>query len=219
MTMTAGTGPMTAILLIRHGQTVWNKDALFRGRADIPLDETGLRQAQALATALQHEDIARVISSPLSRALQTATAIADAHSLTVATDEAFIDLDFGDWQGLQAAEVQKRYPEPYALWRSRPRDIHFPRGECLDEVADRSFTALTRLVASHAGETVALVAHRVINKVLICRILGLDTNHFWQIKQDTVCLNRLSFNGALWVLDSLNDTSHISHLAEAMTDF
>ncbi len=219
MTMTAGTGTRATILLIRHGQTVWNKDAVFRGRADIPLDETGLRQAQALATALQHEHICRVISSPLSRALQTATAIADAHNLTVATDTAFIDLDFGDWQGLQAAEVQKRYPEPYALWQSRPRNVYFPGGEILDEVADRSFRALTRLVTSHAGETVALVAHRVINKVLICRILGLDTNHFWQIKQDTACLSRLSFNGTLWVLDSLNDTSHTCHLAAAMTDF
>jgi phosphoserine phosphatase len=217
--MTTATTAQTTILLIRHGRTVWNKDTVFRGRADIPLDDTGLQQAEALASALQREDIARVVSSPLSRALQTATAVAAAHGLTVATDDAFIDLDFGDWQGLQVAEVENRYPELHSLWQLRPRDVHFPGGETLDEVADRSFAALTKLVTTHAAETIALVAHRVINKVLICRILGLDTNHFWQIRQDTACLNRLSFDGELWVLDALNDTSHIRHLNTMTADF
>lgn len=217
--MTTGTDARTTILLIRHGQTAWNKEAVFRGRADIPLDEAGLQQAEALAAALQYEGITHIVSSPLSRAVQTATAVADAHGLTVVSADACNDLDFGDWQGLQVAEVQQRYPEPYAVWQSRPREVRFPGGESLDEVADRSFAALAQLVTSHAGETVALVAHRVINKVLICRILGLDTNHFWQIKQDTACLNRLSFNGALWVLDALNDTCHLRHLSTATTDF
>ncbi len=212
-------GAETRAILIRHGQTPWNKQEVFRGRADVPLDDIGLQQAEAVAAALQEESIALVVASPLSRALQTAQALARSHDLPVTANEALIDIDFGRWQGLPAAQVQRQYPELYAAWLTRPHNVRFPGGEALDTVADRAFAGLEALVERHVGDTIALIAHRVVNKLLICRVLGLDSSHFWQIKQDTACINRLSLGATGWVLECLNDTSHLRHLSSATADF
>jgi len=212
-------GAETRIILIRHGQTAWNREEVFRGRAGVPLDDVGLQQAEAVAAALQEEPIALVVASPLSRAVQTARAVAQSHKLPVVNDDAFTDIDFGQWQGVPAAQVQQQYPELYAAWLTRPHHVRFPGGEDLNTVAARAFAGLEALAECRVAETIALVAHRVVNKLLICRVLGLDSSHFWQIKQDTACINRLSFGADGWVLECLNDTCHLRHLSAATGDF
>ncbi len=209
----------TRIILIRHGQTPWNQQQVFRGRADIPLDDIGLQQAEALATALEDEPIALVVASPISRAVQTAQPLARAHGLAVIWSEAFTDVDFGSWEGMTADQVERQYPDLYAAWLTHPERVHFPGGEDLGAVGDRAFAALQDLVERNPGQTLALVTHRVVNKVIICRVLGLGDAHFWQIKQDTACLNRLSFGESGWVVECLNDTSHVRHLSAATADF
>ncbi len=209
----------TRIILVRHGQTAWNREEVFRGRTDMPLDAVGLQQAEAAAAALEQEPISRVVTSPLARALMTAQTVAERHALPAIEEPAFIDIDFGRWQGLQVAEAQARYPELFATWQSAPDAVFFPEGEDLDTVADRAFAALEQLVSDCAGQTIAVIAHRVVNKVLVCRTLGLGTSRFWQIKQDTACINRLSFGAGIWVLECLNDTCHMRHLSPATGDF
>ncbi len=196
--------PQTKIVLIRHGQTAWNKEEIFRGRADVPLDEVGLRQAQALAEALRAEPISGVFTSPLSRALQTATVI---------------DIDFGAWEGLAHDAVRERFPELYATWQAQPEEVTFPAGESLDAVCQRAAAALAELVQQHPGEAIALVAHRVVNKVLICHILGLPNSHFWQIRQDTAAINQFHIARGSYIVDCLNDTCHLGQLAATSADF
>ncbi len=101
---------MTRIFLVRHGTTEWNREEVFRGRADCGLNDTGRAEAQAVAVYLQGVEIEKIYSSPLSRAAETAMAIAAERGLRVIPDPAFIDLDFGDWQGSPLKEVGRSIP-------------------------------------------------------------------------------------------------------------
>ena len=101
----------TSIILVRHGQTAWNVAQVFRGRIDIGLDETGLKQAELLGKYLSRHSLEAVYSSPLKRAVQTAEAIAHHHSLAVETSPGINDIDFGEWQGLSIEEVRTRFSD------------------------------------------------------------------------------------------------------------
>jgi broad specificity phosphatase PhoE len=180
---------MTRIYLVRHGTTEWNKEEIFRGRVDCKLNETGLAEARALEEYFRDAVINSVYSSPLSRAMDTAQAVAASRGLSVIPEAAFIDIDYGEWQGLPLKEVEDRYRELYRLWLERPQEVTFPGGENLARVRARAWEGLGRVVNENPGKTVLVVSHRVVTKVLVCATLGLDDSHFWQIKQDTAAVN------------------------------
>jgi len=199
---------MTALYIVRHGQTAWNREEVFRGRADIPLNETGRKEALLAGQYLRGVSIDAIYSSPLSRALETAEAIARHQDKKVQILEGLIDIEFGQWQGLSHEVVRERYGELYRQWKDTPHLVRFPGGESLEEVRERALKAIHGVVRDHAGETLAMVSHRVVNKIVICGLLGLDNSHFWEIGQDTGCINVLEF-GEGFTLRCLNDTSHL----------
>jgi alpha-ribazole phosphatase len=210
----------TIIYLIRHGQTAWNVEEVFRGRTDVPLDQRGRDQARAAAAALADQPLSAVYSGPLQRAHATAIEIAAPHDLQVRIDERFTDLHFGDWEGKPLTEVRATWPDLFARWERDPGSVVIPRGESLPVVRERAGGALEELAAREAGETIAVVSHRVVTKVLICHILGLDNSRFWQIRQDTACVNRIEWSGAGWVLARMNDLCHLHDLrADRGRDF
>jgi broad specificity phosphatase PhoE len=200
---------MTRIFLIRHGTTEWNREEIFRGRADCALNDTGRAEARAVAAYLQGVEIEKIYSSPLSRADETAKAIAAKRGLQVISDPAFIDLDFGEWQGLPLKEVREKYPDLYRAWRERPQDVTFPGGENLAQVRVRAWEGLLRVVKGNPEKTALIVSHRVITKVLICAALDLDNSRFWQIKQDTTAINCLEYARGQFVASLINDTCHL----------
>ena len=210
---------MTEIILARHGETAWNVQQVFRGRIDIELNETGLRQAELLAEYLSGVNIDTVYSSPLRRALNTAEVIAGYHTFEVEIAPGLIDFDFGKWQGLPHQEVKRRYKKLYAQWRGNPHLVQMPDGESLDEVRERALRVVDEVVAKHEG-TVVLVSHRVVNKVLICALLGLDNSHFWNIRQDTSGTTTFAYQNGRFVLTKHNDTSYLRPLPQAQpSDF
>jgi phosphoserine phosphatase len=211
---------MTKVYLVRHGQTAWNVGEIFRGRADIPLDDTGRREAELAGKALREEAIHAVYSSPLSRSFETGQYIAKFHSIPVEPLEAIIDISYGDWEGLSNEQVRGSYPELHKLWHEHPQKVRFPRGESLDEVRARAMTAMNRLMVKHKDQTIVLVAHRVPNKVVCCALIGLDNSHFWRIQQDTACTNVFTHTNGQWIVTCLNDTSYLKVLKKpALTDF
>ena len=117
------------IILVRHGETAWNAEEIFRGRIDVELNETGIKQAQLLALYLSDNNIEAVLSSPLKRALKTAETIAGYHKLEVEITPGLIDLDFGEWQGLPHLEVKDRYGELYQEWVRSPGTVVLPVGK------------------------------------------------------------------------------------------
>ena len=199
-------------ILVRHGETASNVRNTFRGRTDVPLNETGLAQAQAVAARItqQWQPVA-LYASPVLRAMQTAQIIGERCQLTPIPYQAIIDIDFGQWTGLSFDEVKQRWPEELDNWIAHPGETHIPGGESLAEMHLRARQALRELSVRHSGQTVILVGHTVINRVLIMETVDIADDYFWYIGQDTCALNliRAEINGRYSLL-SLNDTCHLS---------
>ncbi len=210
---------MTEIILVRHGETEWNVNQVFRGRIDVELNETGIRQAELLAEYLSDLKIDAVYSSPLKRALKTAEIVASYHKLDVRVADGLIDFDYGEWQGLPHQEVKQRHRELYAQWAKNPHQVTMPAGECLNDVSQRAISVVDDVIASHQG-SVVLASHRVVNKVLICALLGLDNSHFWNIRQDTCGMTTFTYEDGRFILTMHNNTSYLKPLQKApLSDF
>lgn len=205
---------MASVYLIRHGQTAWNREEIFRGRTDVPLNETGLREAALAGEYLKEVEVHAIYSSPLSRARETAEKIAEFRNIKVQLLDGIIDMSFGRWEGHPHQEIQKDYKELYRQWKEEPHRVKLPGGESLGEVRVRSMAALEEVIRLHPGKTLVLVSHRVINKVLICGILGIENSHFWQIGQDTTAINLIQFKNGKYILSLLNETCHLKPLKE-----
>jgi broad specificity phosphatase PhoE len=211
---------VSRVYLVRHGQTAWNVGEIFRGRADIPLDETGKQEAHLAGEALKDETLHAIYSSPLSRSIETAENIAKFHNLPATPFDAIIDISYGEWEGLENEVVKEKYPELYGLWQREPHKVKFPGGESLDEVRSRTMEGLEDLLVKHKNENFVLVAHRVPNKVICCALLGLDNSHFWRIQQDTASTNLFIFRDDQWIISFLNDTSYLKSLGKpSLSDF
>ncbi len=210
---------MIKIILARHGETEWNVEEIFRGKIDIELNETGIKQAELLAEYLRVVKIEAIYSSPLKRALKTAEVIASRHKLDVQIAPGLFDLDFGEWQGLPSQEVRKKYRELYAEWTRNPHHVKMPGGESLNDVRERALGVVDEVIARYEG-TVILVSHRVVNKVLICALLGLDNSHFWQIRQDTCGITTFIYENGQFILTEHNNTSFLRPLQKvSLSDF
>jgi broad specificity phosphatase PhoE len=205
---------MTIFYLVRHGDTAWNRDWRYRGQADLPLDESGLAQARATAGALGAVGLEAVFASPLKRAFNTAELIAQAAGLTARPLPDLLDISYGAWQGMTYAEAQAAYPDLYARWQAAPHLVHFPAGESLDEVRSRSVHGLLAIADQYPRGRVAIVGHQVVNRVLLCAVLGLANDAFWRIEQDTCCINVFRYDTERYrfTVERINDAHHLSQI-------
>lgn len=217
---------MTRIILARHGNTPWNKDKIFRGSKDVPLDDQGREEARALAEWLKDETIHAAYTSPLSRSRDTAQAIAQHHGIEVKDLPGLADLCYGDWEGVALKDVKVKYADLYRQWEAAPHTVRFPKGESLEELRTRALNAVDEVVKRHPDQTVLLVGHRAINKVIIAALIGLDNSHFWRIAQDTTCVNRFHLTDdphggkRIWHIISINDVCHLRGMKRgAFVDF
>ena len=150
---------MTRVLLLRHAESVWNAEQRWQGRADPPLSETGRNEAKRAAAFLEGR-IDVVLASPQIRAYETASIIATELGLgDVATDDGFCEVDVGAFSGLTIDEVEARYAEALAAWRTRDLDVAAPGGETRREMLDRAIAALERTAAAHEGKRVLVITH------------------------------------------------------------
>jgi len=201
---------MTLLILIRHGQTEWNKVERFRGRADVPLNENGLAQAEATGRRVASEWRPEAIyTSPLSRSVKTAEAIAKHHGLQVQQHPGLADIDYGEWQGLTPEEACQLWPDEIDAWYNQPHLARIPGGETLSDLSARAMQTMNELVDRHPGDTIVLVGHTVINRIIILGVLGLSNERFWRIKQDTCAINVFEADDGNFTLVSMNDTCHL----------
>lgn len=200
------------LVLVRHGETEYNRADLFRGRADLPLNERGKLQAEAAGRYLAGLYFEGFYSSPLRRALETASLIAAPHGAGVSTMEEFVDVDYGLWSGKSVEEIKEAWPEEFRLWAEEPEKVIFPGGEALQEVRDRLERGLESLRSKHGGR-VLLVGHKVVNRLLLCIVLGLSTSGLWKLEQDNGAINIIRWEESRgWVLIRMNDVSHLQGL-------
>ena len=172
------------IAFVRHGQTELNRRGRLQGRLDAPLSALGAEQAAALARGFASEPVTRVISSPLQRAVATATAIADAHGLAVEIDGRLVELDYGDWDGRALADVPS---EAWAAWRT---EVGFapPGGETLADVTARVASFCTDVLGD---ELVIAVSHVSPIKAAVCNALQVDDRVTWRMQLDVAAVTRI----------------------------
>jgi probable phosphoglycerate mutase len=145
----------------------------------------------------------------LQRAKQTVDPLAAQCSLPVNCHQGLLDIDYGLVQGLSHAEAKRIHSELFTTWQTAPSQVRFPAGERLADVQARLLSLLNEIAKRHSGETVLLVGHQIVNKVLACTLLDLDLDHIWQIRQDTAGLNAFQAMEGTWHTLTLNDTCHL----------
>jgi len=202
------------LLLIRHGQSRWNREGRIQGQLDVPLSALGVRQAEAVARRLRSAPLAAVYASPLERAVATGRAIARPHDLPVTIVPELTEIHHGDWQGRTVPEIAVVDRERLALWARVPGRVRMPNGERLFDVRRRSLAAVAALISRHPGETVAVVSHEVVIKVVVAEALGLDYDHLARVAIDNAALNIIDYAGEQPRLLTLNDTAHLAALAD-----
>ncbi len=199
------------LVLVRHGETEFNRADVFRGRVDLPLNERGEEQARATSGYLAAQAFQAFHSSPLRRSLRTAEVIAEPHGGKVTPLEYFIDVDYGLWSGKSLDEIRETWPREFAVWVDDPEKTVFPEGEAVREVRERLSEGLDWLAREY-DSTVLLVGHKLINRITVCIVLGLPTSGIWSVGQSNAAVNMISHGEKGWVLQRLNDTSHLRGL-------
>lgn len=203
---------MTTILLVRHGQTEWNRIERFRGRVDIELNPNGLSQAQKTANRIQKYWQPEVVySSPLKRALQTAQAISELTNVQVEATPDLVDIDYGQWQGLTPDETRVRWPDQLETWYKHPERVLIPGGENPFEVQSRAMATITTVTKAYPNQTIIMVSHTVVNRLILLGILGIGIEHFWQIRQEPCAINAIDVNDNNFSLVTMNDTCHLEN--------
>ncbi len=205
------------LLLVRHGETQWNRESRFQGIRDIPLNDRGREQAKAAAEFLNEVTIDFAISSPMLRPKETAEIILQLHShIQLDLDDRLKEICHGLWEGKLEAEIETDFPGMLQQWKDKPETVQMPEGENLDEVWERAIAAWQEIVAKYSNPktspTGLVVAHDAINKVILCYLLGLRSADIWSIKQGNCAVTVIDYpQGAsgLPVIQALNITNHL----------
>lgn len=199
------------ILLARHGETEWNREGRYQGQEDIPLLDTGVKQALRLGERLRDVRIDRAVASPLGRAYDTARlALGDARADMIEVDQGLMEIAHGTWEGKLASEISETDPERLAAWRESPDKVQMPGGESLRTVLERAWPSFAQACEGLGPEdTLFLVSHDAVNRVLLCRVLGLPLFRLWTFRQAPATLNLLEGpDPAHLEVVRLNDCAH-----------
>jgi broad specificity phosphatase PhoE len=180
--------------------------------ADLELDETGVKQAEATADKVAEWPPSAVYSGPLRRAVASAEIIARRFNLKAEVHPQLQDINFGEWEGLSPKEAAARDPELWKQWVKHPDRVKFPGGEGLNDVTGRAVAATDEIIKKYPAGTVAIVSHRVVCQTLVLYLLGLGNSRFWHITQDVSTINVFEHNDMGWFVITLNDTCHLDGL-------
>ena len=199
----------TRIIAIRHGETTWNVDTRIQGHLDIPLNETGRRQAERMALALADEPISAIYASDLARAWETAQYLGRIQGIEVTREEGLRERGFGDFEGKTFAEIAALLPDQSLRWRQRDPEFAPAGGESLIALRSRVVATAERLAAAHPGELIALVGHGGVMDVLYRAATRLDIQapRTWEL--GNAAINRLLWTPEGFTLVGWADTQHL----------
>ena len=208
------------LLLVRHGETEWNRVSRFQGGIDVPLNENGRQQGQQVAEFLKDIPIDFAVTSPMLRPKETAELILQYHSgIPLELEEKFREINHGLWEGKLESEINQEYADLLHQWKVAPATVQMPNGENLNQVWERATAAWDRMIQVKAGmaeselKTGLVVAHDAINKVILCHVLGLSSESFWSIKQGNGGVSVIEYGQGLEklpVVRAMNITTHLS---------
>jgi probable phosphoglycerate mutase len=206
------------MLLVRHGETEWNRNGQFQGQIDVPLNDNGRAQAEKASDFLKDVSIDAAYTSYMARPKETAEIILNHHpGLTLHSVDELREISHGEWEGKFETEIESGYPGMLHQWQTHPETVQMPGGENLQQVWHRAILAWKKIVEAHSGsdevQTVLVVAHDAINKAILCHVVGLGPEAFWRFKQGNGAVSVIDYPDGIDsapVLNSANITTHLS---------
>lgn len=220
---TAAAPPVTTrVVLIRHGETDWNRDRRIQGQTDTPLSALGRRQALAIGQRLKRERFTAIYASDLQRAWDTAQAIGQAtlaersDAPQPVADRRLREMDFGEWEGKTSAEIAASHPEAHARSKHRDADFRIPGGESFRDLYERTVDAVTSLVDAHPGGTLCVVAHGGILDMMYrhTHAIALDQPRVFSLYN--AAYNCLEHEGGRFRLEVWGEVAHLDALSDAV---
>ncbi|MCS7235061.1 MAG: histidine phosphatase family protein [Armatimonadota bacterium] len=201
---------MTRVYLVRHGQTTWNAERRYQGRKDAPLTELGRSQMRRLAAALASEPVRAVYTSPLGRCRWGAERIAAQHGLEPIVEPDLVELDHGILDGLRVDEMEDHVGQLVRRWWEDPAAVHLPGGETLEQARSRAYGAFRRIVDRHPDQTVVVVAHGGVNKLILLTLLQAPLASYFRIQQHNGAVNLVEVppHGSPRIV-AINDTCYL----------
>ena len=196
------------LILVRHGQTLWNREKRAQGVSDIALSNRGRAQADSLARSLRDERIDAIVSSPLKRALQTAEAINRFHHLPIEPEEDLMELNMGDFEGIVFREMMKNHGDFLKRWAEDPASVVMPGGESLTELQERAWSAVERIIVKPG--TTLLAAHNFTIMTILCKIKELNLSHLRKVHVDVASKTFVEFKNGRGNVVLFNDIGHLA---------
>ena len=208
------------IILVRHGETDWNKQGRFQGQIDIPLNQNGKEQAKAARNFLKNILIQKAFSSSLSRPRETAHIILKEHpGIEISLKDKLKEIGHGKWEGKLESEIKSDWPDLLQAWKISPEKVQMPDGENIKEVSTRSIKGWIEICNDLKNdETALVVAHDAVNKTILCHLLGLTPSEIWMIKQGNggiTVINLADKEGDPDEIACLNITSHLGGIIDS----
>jgi probable phosphoglycerate mutase len=200
----------TTLVVVRHGETTWNREKRMQGVTDTQLSDVGRAQARALGRRLKEHSFAALYSSSLSRALHTARAIGEQTGREVVVDERLRERCFGIFEGLTASEIRERYPNEHAAFASHDPEYEVPGGECASGFSRRCLGCLAEIAGRHPGEEVVVVSHGLVLDALYRAAHGLAHGAPRPVPLINASLNRFGYGAGTWKMDLWGDVGHLA---------
>ncbi|MFZ4437984.1 MAG: histidine phosphatase family protein [Syntrophales bacterium] len=196
------------LILIRHGETTWNKDGRVQGLSDIELSGVGLNQAQKLALSIQDINIKAVYSSPLKRAYQTAQIINKMHNAPIYLEPGLMEMDQGDFEGLSFQELKACNKDFLQRWIQDPAFVTMPNGESLAELQKRAWPVVAEIIDK--AENALIVSHSFTIAAILCKVQNISLSQFRKVCVGTASKTIVSFQNGSALIDVLNDRTHLN---------
>jgi broad specificity phosphatase PhoE len=201
------------LVIVRHGESEWNRIGRYQGHYDAPLSEMGVRQAEALAERLRTEKFHTIYASPLQRARLTGEAVHRFHPDTpFVIAPAIIELDHGEWSGLMVDEVIEKFGDGLREWRMHPTRSQMPGGESFSNILKRVLDFKEQLLKAHPDQTVLISTHDVVVKILVADALGMHMDGINQIWVTNASISVIEYGSDMTYLVSLSEAAHLSKL-------
>ena len=201
---------MTEIIIIRHGETEWNKTGRFQGHSDVPLSVEGRAQAEALGRNLALDHVDAIYASDLIRAMETAAPLAARFGLTVTPDPLLRELNFGAWEGRSFNDVNAEHSDTMKRFYNDPEHADIPESEPFPVFQKRVAGRVREIVRAHQGKRIVIVSHGASIRILLADILAMPIRSIWHVSQLNTAVNKIRFeDDGFAIVTLMNDTSHL----------
>lgn len=201
---------MTEIIIIRHGETEWNKTGRFQGHSDVPLSAEGRAQAAMLGENLAVDHVDMIYASDLTRAMETAAPLAQRFGLEVISDPQLRELNFGAWEGRNFNDVNAENPNAMKNFYTDPEQADIPESEPFPEFQRRIAGRVREIVAQERGKRIVIVSHGASIRILLADLLSMPIRSIWHLSQLNTAVNKIRFeDDGFAVVTLMNDTSHL----------